>query len=324
MIVDVHSHLYPPEMTRRLEASGVTLPFAPDAPARLLEAQRQAGVDVSLISNPFVLQRAAHHGGLDPVRTAALYHRWVAELCQRPEMHGHLVPLALAAPLAGEPMLAELDVALGACGCVGIMINPSFAGAFCDGPDAEPFWAYAEARGVPVFYHPSPDLPWTPAMEDFRLVEAVARPTETTLGLARLALRGVLARHPALRLIAAHAGGTILALPGRLDYVHELRGDPGFGPWDPHGLGSEEEPPSHALRRIAVDTMCFHPQLIRLAASWLGPEHVLLGSDHPPVSVPLERSLRAVHDAHLEDVAADAAALVLGGNACRLFGLPRP
>ena len=64
--------------------------------------------------------------------------------------------------------------------------------------------------------------------------------------------------------------------------------------------------------------VCFHPPAIRAAIDTFGIDHVLLGSDCPPVSLPWARTIGAVRALGLP---ADDEAKVVGGNACRLFRL---
>lgn len=313
MIIDCHSHLYPPELAEDLERWGIPIPFDRDAVARLLHQQDEAGVAASVISNPFLLQRVER---IDPGRVFGAvrrYHDYVAELAAR---HApRLVPLALVDPFSGQRMFDELERAVLDCGCRGVLVNPHYGGRFLDTAEAEPFWEAVEALAIPVFYHPADSVTTQPYLEKWRLVESVGRPLDTTLGLGRLIMSGFFERRPQIELLAAHMGGGILMLPGRLDYVFRLREDPRFGPW---GEGGIQDLPSGSLGRLHVDTMGFHPPAVRLAVEVLGSERVLFGSDHPPVALPLAESVDAVRGARLPPEAESA---VLGGNARRMFRL---
>ena len=80
--------------------------------------------------------------------------------------------------------------------------------------------------------------------------------------------------------------------------------------------GSEE-----TLRRhVYVDTMGFHPALIRAAVEMLGVRNVLAGSDWPIVS---EGPIKPLLGGALEaaGLTADEQALIAGGNALRLLGV---
>jgi aminocarboxymuconate-semialdehyde decarboxylase len=110
-------------------------------------------------------------------------------------------------------------------------------------------------------------------------------------------------------------GGAIALLPGRLNFGYELREDATFGPWEPDVL---TRPPSEYLAQLYLDTMSFHAPAVMCAVGTVGVDHVVFGSDHPPVHVPLARSTALVHSLPL---AADDRAKILGMNAARLLKL---
>ena len=75
-------------------------------------------------------------------------------------------------------------------------------------------------------------------------------------------------------------------------------------------------PPSSYFERLYVDTMGFHPPAVMCCVGTVGVEHVVMGSDHPPVHVPHQRTIDAVRNLPLS--AADRAK-ILGENAARLL-----
>jgi aminocarboxymuconate-semialdehyde decarboxylase len=152
-------------------------------------------------------------------------------------------------------------------------------------------------------------------MEIFRLPEMVGRPFDTTLTLARFILMGGFERFPMLRLICGHMGGAISLLPGRLDFGYELREDSTFGPWEPDVITA---PPSEYIPRLYLDSMGFHPPAVMCCVETVGAGHVVMGSDFPPVHVPVSRTVELVRNLPLSLADREA---ILGGNAARLFGL---
>jgi aminocarboxymuconate-semialdehyde decarboxylase len=150
-------------------------------------------------------------------------------------------------------------------------------------------------------------------MEIFRLPEMVGRPFDTTLSLSRFILMGGFERFPTLQIVCAHMGGAISLLPGRLDFGYELRDDLSFGPWEPDVLTG---PPSSYIPRLFLDTMGFHPPAVMCCVGTVGQSHVVMGSDFPPVHVPLSRTVELVR--HLP-LSVDARIAILGENAARLL-----
>ena len=109
-------------------------------------------------------------------------------------------------------------------------------------------------------------------------------------------------------------GGALSVLPGRLDFGYELRWDDTFGPWEPDVL---PEPPSAYINRLYLDTMSFHTPAVMCAVGTVGVDHVVFGSDHPPVPIPLVRSVEAEQRLPLDG--ADRSRY-LGGNGQRIPG----
>jgi aminocarboxymuconate-semialdehyde decarboxylase len=128
----------------------------------------------------------------------------------------------------------------------------------------------------------------------------------------------VLERHPTLNLVCAHLGGAIALLPGRLNFGYELRADQTFGPWEPDVLS---KPPSAYIAQLYLDTMALHMPAVMLLVATVGVDHVVFGSDHPPVPIPLERHLATIQNLPLAH--ADKAK-ILGLNLARLLKLAPP
>jgi aminocarboxymuconate-semialdehyde decarboxylase len=302
-VIDCHCHLGPAEWR------------APTAPASmfdvegLLAEQDRAGVDVSVFGNNWIRVP----DGLPALEAVRRYNDFAAEVTARHP--GRLLGLASAIPFGGDDHLRELERAVRELRLKGVMVNSSVEGEYLDSPRAVPFFDLVTTLDVPVFVHPPRVTIGAEKMEIFRLPEMVGRPFDTTLSLARFILLGGFERFPTLELVLAHMGGAISLLPGRLDFGHELRHDPAFGPWEPDVL---TVPPSEHIGRLYLDTMGFHPPAVLCCVATVGADHVVLGSDFPLVHVQLSRTVELVRQLPLS--VADRAA-ILGGNATRLLRL---
>jgi predicted TIM-barrel fold metal-dependent hydrolase len=104
------------------------------------------------------------------------------------------------------------------------------------------------------------------------LLLALGFPFETSIAVARLILRGALERHPALKLLIAHAGGTLPFLAGRLDSCvkNDISRDFGL-----------PKPFSHYLRQCWFDAIAYHPPALAALTAFADPAKIMFGTDHP-------------------------------------------
>jgi len=128
---------------------------------------------------------------------------------------------------------------------------------------------------------------------------------------------GVLERHPRLKLVLAHGGGTLPYLLGRLDQAF-------FAPHyeaNPACRSNISQPPSHYLRQIYFDTAVLHPKTLHFLIEEMGADHVLFGSDFP---YEIGDADGAIALASLDGAAAATRTAILFGNARRLLGKTVP
>lgn len=255
---------------------------------RILEEQDRAGVD-KVVLCPWV-NLLGRETARQNERLAAMVGPRVAALgtvdLERPE---ELVELMGDGRLSGVEVAASIDG--------DYLGNDRFAG----------FWAAAEEAGALVFVHPTTRGFGIQALDDYYLWNTAGNPLETTITAAHLVMAGVLERHPDLHVLLAHAGGTILALRGRVRHSHTFQ---------PDARSRLGESPVDSIRRFYLDTVTHDSTLLRAAIDFAGADHVLLGSDYP-FDMGLERPAEPVRELGLDP--ADEAA-ILGGNALRLLG----
>jgi aminocarboxymuconate-semialdehyde decarboxylase len=320
-IVDCQSHLFFPEaldaMRRRREdprvfdRDGTTFlqmgewlrkvpPAYLDVDAKLA-AMDAAGIGLALLSTN---DPGPEWFGDDGPAMAQLIHDSLADIIARhPARFRGLCTL----PLQNEKAAAaELDRCVKKLGFVGILLYTNLAGAWCDEPPFHWLYARAEELGLPVLLHPAKPMT-TEQVKGYELTATLGNMFENTIALARIIASGLLDRHPKLRLVCPHLGGTLPYLCGRMD--HQLtvlkRG--------PQNL---QRKPSEYLRSIYLDLVSPLPEAMRFALDFSGPDKLLYSSDHPWVQ-PKEildplRSLK---------LPAAAEARILGGNARQLFKL---
>lgn len=133
-----------------------------------------------------------------------------------------------------------------------------------------PFWARAEALGVPVFVHPAGFV--HPRFRKHGMWNGLGQPIEEALAMASLIYEGVLERFPALKVCIAHGGGFLPYYAGRVDRNFAIR--PGE---TPHITRA----PSEYMRRFFYDTAVYNLDMLEFLAEKVGPEQILLGGDYP-------------------------------------------
>ncbi len=221
------------------------------------------------------------------------------------------LPLASVPLQDGARAAAELERAAGtghAGAMIGTWIPTAGGGRDLDDPDLEPFWAKAQALGLPVMIHPvfaggGDDK----RIHDLGLANAVARPNETALAMSRLLYGGVLDRHPDLKLVISHGGGALPAVMGRLARNYDLL----------RAAGENASDPSSGFAKLYFDSVVFSPHALRALLAVARPGGVMLGSDDPfPIGDPQPR---AVIEAPELDLDERERTKLLGGNACAAF-----
>jgi aminocarboxymuconate-semialdehyde decarboxylase len=204
--------------------------------------------------------------------------------------------------------VAELKRAVDELGAVGVMVLANIDGASLTDKKFAPVWKEIDRRSLPVLVHPSAP-PGTGELDVMRynLIASVGFMFDTSLAVARMIFDGFFDRYPNLKLIAAHGGGTLPYIAGRLDICFDNM---------PACRERISAKPSSYLKRIYYDSVVFQQESLELALKVGGSENVLYGSDYPHNIGDMKGCLARV-DA-LAPAQRDA---VRGGNAMRIFKL---
>ncbi|MDX6740205.1 amidohydrolase family protein [Actinocorallia sp. A-T 12471] len=325
--VDVHAHLLIPEVENAVEGqpglaehreldlrrNGAASQAAngPMVAARAAKLTRVStrladmdaqGVDVQVVSP----SPSHYHYWADPelaLRVCDLANAAIAAHCA--EAPDRLLGLGLVPLQHPDLAVRALDRALG-LGLKGVEISSHAPGVELSDARLEPFWAHAAATGAVVFLHPL-GCTLDERLDRWYLANIVGQPVENAVALSHLIFAGVLDRHPALQVVAAHGGGYLPTYLGRADHGWRVRPE----------ASDCAEPPSRYLRRIWFDSLVHDPAVLRGLVAAVGADRIVLGSDYPfdmGVDDPVERLAAAGLSA------ADQQA-VKGGNAAHLFGI---
>ena len=271
---------------------------------RILAAQDEAGVDRVLLCPwvPLLYYDADPEEGLARAR---IQNEALARLVRD---HPNRIAALGAAPLQDPELAArELEALMRDGVLKGVEVAASVRGVFLGDDRFEPFWEAAEETGALIFIHPTTRGFDSPAFQDYYLWNTVANPLETATTAAHMVVAGVMERHPELRVLLAHGGGALMAVRGRMRHAH------GF---QPQARSRLREPPDDSLRRFFFDTLTHDEALLRALIEYVGPDHVLLGSDYP-FDMGDARHVDTVRALELEP---DVEARILSRNAEELIG----
>jgi predicted TIM-barrel fold metal-dependent hydrolase len=172
-----------------------------------------------------------------------------------------------------DSAIAELCHAIDVLELDGIGLVSHYGGRYLGDPLFEPLWAAIEERGTPVHIHPvSP-----PGQDLFGLPPSLFEFTfDTTRTIVQMMFNGTLTRHPDLKIIVSHAGGTLPYLAQRLTYGAEIQSS----------LRDRQPPDVIALlRRLYYDTaVSGNPYSLAALTELVDTDHILFGSDFPYLS----------------------------------------
>lgn len=328
MITDVHAHVLLPllqaEIERRVpdlvreaaalelrrngaESLAVSGPMVGSRIPKLTSvAQRLSDMDAQGVDVQWVSASPNHFYPWAPeglaVWAANEANRLVAEhVAQAPE---RLIGLGLVPLQHPERIVECLDDAVLGRGLAGVEIS-SFAGDVeLSDERLEPFWARAAELGAVIFLHPF-GCSLDQRLDRFYLSNTVGQPVENAVALSHLIFAGVLDRHPALKIVAAHGGGYLPFAIGRSDHAWRVR---------PEAQRCAHAPSTY-LAKIWFDTVVHDPEALRRLLAVAGESRVLLGSDYP-FDMGLDSPVEIVRDAGL---APDVIERILSTNAASLL-----
>ncbi len=330
MIVDIHTHYYPRDYIDRLSQRSEIPKVVRDADGDhfviFADEEKVAGATRPIDEHFFRLEKKLEFMDQHGIERAVISigNPWVDFLDGDEEISwatrlNDEIELACAAQQRflglGVVPFHSVEAACDVVGRInelphvrGVIMGTCPGGRHLDDETLEPFWAAAEEENLPIFMHPHYTLgsEWMVGYGHAPLL-ALGFTFETTAAVTRLILGGVLERHPKLRFILAHAGGTLPFLAGRLDACTKV---------DENAKRNLHKPFSEYLRMMYFDGVAYHAPSVRCALDLVGPERILFGTDHPFGIADANACIRAIRQVAVTE--RDAAAM-LGTNAEELF-----
>lgn len=327
MIIDVHAHGLSEEFViemantpnlglpvevagphqYRVAGYGILDPLIYDLGGRL-ESLRRRSIALQLVGPPPPLvSNGARAASVDLARRINRSTDWMVQ-----NGEGLIGGLAVA-PL-GEPEAAadELRRAVGEHGFIGVAMSTGAGSRHLDDAAFEALFSVIEELDLFVFMH-STSTALSATQSEYTLRTLIGWPTETTIAVARMVFAGVFERHPKLKLVLSHGGGTLANLIGRIDLGWSA---PQYEA-NPACRANISRAPSSYIRQLYFDTVVADAGVLDFVIATFGADRVLFGTDFPYEIGDAEGKL-ALPGIMRRDIADQRA--ILGGNASRLLG----
>ncbi len=326
MIIDVHTHYYPPAYLDALRKGPSKVHITVDAEgnpllhypgdyniavrghrdiAHRLAVYAEHGVDcqvLSLTTPGTHVETPAHSVELAQLVNDA----FAAEVARHQGRCTAWATLPLNDPPAS---VKELERACRRLGLKGAMLFSNVNGVALWDDCYLPLYEAANALDAVLHIHPTSPV-GVEAMTRYWLMPLVGFLMDTTLAAAGLVFAGIPARYPRIKWVLSHLGGAVPYIAERFD-----RGFHAFA----ECRKNIDRPPSEYLRSFYFDTVNFDLNALELAIRFAGADHLLAGSDYPHQVGSLPAMLDSLRALPIGD---EARAGILGGNAARLLGLP--
>jgi aminocarboxymuconate-semialdehyde decarboxylase len=250
----------------------------------------------------------------------------MAELCQKyPERFPGFIGTAPISHAQG--MVEESRRAIEQLGAVGMQIYTNVAGKPLDRPEFEPFFAYMEASGKPIWLHPArgesfPDYA-TETRSEYEIWWTFGWPYETSAAMARMVFSKMFDKFPGLKVITHHAGAMVPFFEGRVgpgwDQLGKRTTDRDLG----KVLTELKRPHLDYFKEFYADTASFGSRrAIEHAIEFFGEDRVLFASDAPfdPEGGPMyiRETIRILDELEVSD---EVRKKLYQDNAVKLLGL---
>jgi predicted TIM-barrel fold metal-dependent hydrolase len=327
LIVDIHSHLYPdwfidffrdrtevPRVvadadgerlllftTQSGEESGPMLTDSYTTVAAKLDFMRMYGIDCSVVSlgNPW-LEVFEPDESLDLAHDANARMAALAE-----ETSGRIIGMGVLPRADPADIARVVEQVAQTPGLRGVISSTTIGGLPLDDARLDPVWEALAATRSPLMIHPMmAAVPEELSGYGIAMSAGIGFPFKTTIALARLLLGGVLERHAGLRLVAAHGGGALPFLIGRLE-----------GTLDSEARGSS---PRESAGQLLLDAALYDAGSVRLTADLVGADRLMFGTDHPFPNADVTR----IRGAIASGLSGAEASATMGGAAATWYRLP--
>jgi 6-methylsalicylate decarboxylase len=278
-LIDVHAHFLPDQYRDALAIAGIDQPDGfPRVPTWSAEdhvaVMDRVGIASAVlsVSSPGV-QFGAGLTASDAVSLARHVNDVAAAtISQHPGRFGAFASLPIADV---DESLAEIERALDGLLLDGVNVLTNVDGVYLGDASLEPIMTELNRRSAIVFIHPTSPACWECTSLGYPR-PMIEFPFDTTRAVTNMLLSETLARHPDIRWIVPHAGGTLPFLAPRIAGISVL-----LGADDPAAVVAQ-------LRRLHYDLAgSANAAVVAALLGFVDRSQILYGSDWPFTPEPI-------------------------------------
>lgn len=236
--------------------------------ARRIDDMGEDGIDVQVVS-PMPELLSYWFSADDCDALADHINHTIAELCA--DHPRHFAGIGMV-PLQDPALAARRLEKIQSIGLYGVEIGTHINGVPLGDPQLDEFYAAAEEADLAIIVHPLHPAGLERIGSHPVLAAVAAFPLETTFAATSLLTRGVLERHPRLRILLSHGGGALPWILPRLEQTRIL---------DPSLEYLFARSPKEMARQFYYDSILYEDAALRYLADTVGTDKLLVGSDYP-------------------------------------------
>jgi aminocarboxymuconate-semialdehyde decarboxylase len=169
----------------------------------------------------------------------------------------------------------EMQRATKELGAKGFQMYSNINGELPSSERFYPIYEVASELGMVIQIHPALVPLTADAMKKAGLpFQLYGFTMDTTIALTSMIFQGVFDKFPKLKIHHCHLGGMAPYMMGRVDNAYKrFKGE--------HVMKGDRLPSETYKEHVYLDTLSMFPPAIKLALEYMGPEHLMFGSDWP-------------------------------------------
>lgn len=326
MKIDVHNHFYPKRFIEELEKNGPTAGISVEKDDWGRTIMVQGGNRVVTITAPMsdinkrledmaevgfdkqILTLSIPSVDIFPVDVAKNLARVVndefAEIClDNPDSFMAFATLPFINP---DAAVNELERCIKELGFKGACIGSNINGMNLDDKRLYPFYEKMADYDLPIHIHPRAPMD-KETFRDYRLGPMIGFEVDLSVAVVRIVMGGVLERYPNLKFVVSHLGGAIPYLAERIQNCYEAY---------PECQKNISRPAIEYLKDFYYDTVSFFEPALMCAYSFVGAEHLVLGSDYPHVIGNIKEAITSIENL---EIPAGEKEMIFSGNILRII-----